>query len=81
MKDVISPHNWNKDFSEEYKKEIKYYCIVMSREYIEKHFSDIKQYSNVIEQRLDDSSCTMLSVIEDNTNYLKKCKNMVAIIY
>lgn len=68
------PHNWNEDFSEEYKKEIKYYCIIMSREYIKNHFSDIKQYANIIEQRMDDSSCTMPSVIEDNARYLENCK-------
>ena len=67
------PHSWNKDFSEEYLKEIQYYCLVMSREYIEKHFSDIKQYANEIEQRMDDSGCTITSVLEDNARNLEMC--------
>ena len=46
----------------------------MSREYIEKHFSDIKQYASEIEQRMDDSWCTMTSVLEDNARCLEMCK-------
>ncbi len=68
------PHSWNKDFPEEYLKNIQYYCLVMSRDYIEKHFSEIKQYANAIEQRIDDSWCTMTSVLEDNARYLEMCK-------
>lgn len=68
------PHNWSEDFTEEYKKEIKYYCIVMSKKYIENHFSDIKRYANKIESRMDDSLCTMLSVLEDNAKYLEGSK-------
>ena len=68
------PPDWNKDFSEEYLKDIQYYCLVMSREYIEKHFSDIKQYASEIEQRMDDSWCTMTSVLEDNARCLEMCK-------
>lgn len=33
---------------------IKYYCLVMSEEYIGNHFADIKKYANAIENRLDD---------------------------
>lgn len=43
------PYNWNEDFSEEYLSEIRYYCLVMSRKYIEQHFSDIKEHANEIE--------------------------------
>ena len=38
----------------------------MSREYIQANFADIKNYASVIEDRLDDSYCTLESVIEDN---------------
>lgn len=63
------PFDWKKDFEEEYLKEIKYYCIVMSEQYIRSHFSDIKKYACVIEDRLDDSYCTLDSVLEDNEYY------------
>lgn len=65
------PFDWKKDFEEEYLKNIKYYCIVMSEKYIRNHFSDIKGYANVIEKRLDDEWCTVDSVLEDNEKMLK----------
>lgn len=68
------PFYWKEDFTDEYQKEIRYYCLVMSRTYIEEHFEDIKKYANEIEQRLDDTSCTMDSVLEDNAYYLFMCQ-------
>ena len=43
----------------------------MSEKYIRNHFSDIRGYANVIENRLDDDWCTMESVLEDNKKMLK----------
>ena len=68
------PFNYQSDFEDAYLEHIRYYCLVMSEEYIRRHFSDIKTYANVIEQRLDDSDCTMESVLEDNAHYLQGCK-------
>lgn len=68
------PNGWEKDFSDKYLNEIRYYCLVMSRKYIERHFSDIKKYASEIEQRIDDTWCTMETVIEDNARYLKMCE-------
>ena len=42
----------------------------MSKEYIRSHFSDIKKYANIVENRLDDEWCTMESVLADNTEVL-----------
>ena len=60
------PFDWQKDFENEYLKDIKYYCLVMSEDYIRNHFADIKKYANAIENRLDDEWCTMESVLADN---------------
>lgn len=68
------PPNWNKNFSEKYLNEIHYYCLIMSENYIKNHFFDIKKYANVIEKRLDDSYCTIESVLQDNNRYLKMCQ-------
>lgn len=68
------PFNWQKDFEEEYLKDIKYYCLVMSENYIINHFSDIKKYANVVENRLDDECCTMESILQDNAEILKLAK-------
>ena len=65
------PFDWEKDFKQEYLNHIRYYCLVMSERYIRNHFNDIKIYANVIENRLDDSWCTMESVLEDNREVLE----------
>ena len=63
------PFYWQKDFDAEYLENIKYYCLVMSEEYIKNHFADIKAYANVIEARIDDD-CTIESVLADNAQIL-----------
>ena len=37
------PFDWQKDFDCEYLDNIRYYCLVMSEEYIKNHFADIKK--------------------------------------
>lgn len=64
------PFAWAKDFSKEYLDHIKYCCLVMSENYINKHFADIKKYASVIEDRLSDEWCTPESVLEDNAQVL-----------
>ena len=64
------PFDFEKDFEKEYLKNIRYYCLVMSEEYVRNHFTDIKSYANVIESRLEDA-CTVESVIEDNKRVLE----------
>lgn len=60
------PFDWQKDFDPEYLESIKYYCLVMSEGYIRNHFSDIKKYANVIENRLDDERCTIERILAEN---------------
>ena len=63
------PFDWQKDFDAEYLEYIRYYCLVMSEEYIKNHFADIKTYANVIEARIDDD-CTIENVLADNAQIL-----------
>ena len=65
-----NPFDWQKDFEQQYLEQIKYYCLVLSENYIKNHFADIKKYANVIENRLDDEWCTIESVLTDNTEVL-----------
>ena len=67
------PFDYENDFSKEYLDNIKYYCIVMSENYIKNHFDDIKKYENVIEHRLYDD-CTIENVFNDNKNILELAK-------
>ena len=64
------PFDWEDDFTSEYRAHIKDYCLVMSKDYIEKNFDNIKKYANVIENRIDDQWCTKESVLEDNAYFL-----------
>ena len=68
------PFDWQKDFEKEYLENIKYYCLIMSEDYIRNHFEDIKKYANVIECRLDDSDFTMESAIKENQTFLTLAK-------
>ncbi len=65
------PFEWEKDFEKEYLEHIKYYCLVMSENYIRNHFKDIKKYASIIENRLDDEYCTVDSVLKDNKQNLE----------
>ena len=75
------PQNWAEDFSESYRREIRCFCLVMCESYIRKPFADIKRYANVIEERLDDTDCTLESVLAENAEFLawaeNGCANMV----
>ena len=65
------PFDWQQEFYPEYLENIKYYCLIMSEKYIRNRFSDIRKYANTIENRLEDESCTMESVLEDNREALE----------
>ena len=64
------PFDWSKYFQQEYLENIRYYCIVMSENYIRNNFADIKKYASVIENRGDDTDCTLESVLADNLEVL-----------
>ena len=68
------PFNWRQDFEAEYLDNIKGYFLIMSENYIKKHFEDIKKYASVIEKRLDDDYCTLEQVLSDNAKYLLNAK-------
>ncbi len=67
------PFNWQDDFDKEYLDHIKYYCLVMSENYIRNHFDDIKKFATVIEKRIDDD-CTIDGLLQDNSQVLNACK-------
>ena len=69
------PFDWANYFEKEYLGQIKYYCLVMSADYIKKHFDNILKYANVIEKRLDDTGCTLEKVLKDNARFLSLAQN------
>lgn len=66
------PFDWEKDFENDYLDDIRYYCLIMSENYIKNHFDDIKKYASTIEDHLDDEYCTLESVLEDNARVLEQ---------
>ncbi len=68
------PFDWQEEFDEEYLKEIQYICLIMTKEYICNHFTDIKEHASDIECRLDDSYCSMEWLMKDNVHNLEMCR-------
>ena len=68
------PFDWKSSFSDEYLDSIRYYCLIMTENYIVRHFSDIQEYAGTIETRLDDSYVTVENLIAENSLNLEQCK-------
>lgn len=69
---VYIPSNYKQYFTDEYLENIKYYCLVFSKEYINNHYEDIVKYSNVIEKRLV-NDLDKQELFENNNKRLKEC--------
>ena len=67
------PLDWQKDFSADQLKEIRFYLLIMSEDYIRNRFDDIKAYASVIENRLADDF-TLEDALEDNARLLDEAK-------
>ena len=68
------PFDWKKDFEENYLREIAYYCLVMTENYIERNFSDIIEHESEIERRLPSDKPSKTALIKDNEKNLRLCK-------
>lgn len=67
------PFDWQKDFDEIYLREIKFYCLIMSKEYIKNNFTHILKFENVIEKRIA-TGISKESLIAENEKNLQLCK-------
>ena len=67
------PLDWTKDFDEEYLREIRFYCLIMSDKYIEEHFDNISKYASIIEDRGDDADWTIETARRENAWMLEQC--------
>ena len=74
MEGCYIPFDWKKDFEEEYLAQIRYYCLVMTREYIESCYAEIAAHANDVECRLDDSDLSMECLIQENRRNLELCR-------
>lgn len=67
------PFGWEKDFTPEYLQNIRYTCLIFSKEYIKNNLHDILQFENVIERRLP-GSLTIEKLQAANEYNLKQCE-------
>ena len=67
------PFKWKNDFTEDYLKNIKHVCLIMTENYIKNHFEDIKKFACIVEKRLDDD-CEMEDFLEQNRCNLELAK-------
>ena len=68
------PFDWQKDFTKEYLAEIKYYCLIMSKHYIQNNFAEILAKESEIEKRLASGDITQEELLRDNELNLQMCK-------
>lgn len=61
--------DWAKDFPREKQEQIRLVCLVMTENYIRRHWADIKAKANVIEQRLLDATPSADHLIAENRWY------------
>ena len=67
------PFDWAKDLEREYLEEIRFYCLVMSEKYIERHFDKIREFASVVEKRLEDDY-TAETARRENAVMLEQCR-------
>lgn len=68
------PFNFKDDFSEEYLKNIKYVCLIMTEKYIKNNIENILKYEDVIESRLNKENINIDEFIAENRYNLDMCK-------
>ena len=67
------PFDWQKYFDNKYLENIKYFCLVLSKEYIKNNFLAIKEHANVIEERICDDF-SLEEALKENKEILKLAK-------
>lgn len=68
------PFDWQNDFNKEYLSQIKYFCLIMSKNYVQNNFDKILTYESTVEKRLVSCDITQDKLIEDNGFNLQMCK-------
>ena len=69
------PFDWEKDFPEAYRAQIRYLCLIFSKDYITHHFDAVVANGSVIEKRLDDTGLSKTELICDNEKNLRECES------
>ena len=67
------PFDWQNYFDNKYLENIKYFCLVLSEEYIKNNFLAIKEHAKVIEERICDDF-SLEEALKENKEILKLAK-------
>lgn len=73
MEGCYIPFDRAKDFDAQSRKEIRFFCLVMSERYIQNHFDNILDFASVIESRKVDR-WTKNDALAENAKMLEQCK-------
>ena len=65
------PPDWRKDFDRQYLPDLRFVCLAMTEDYIEKHFDEILHHESEIEARLTAADCTPEALKADNRRYIE----------
>ena len=69
------PFDWRQDFDDRYLPYIRFICLAMTGNYIEKQFDEIAGHESEIETRLADSGLTITGLTEDNERFINGFRN------
>ncbi len=64
------PFDWRQDFDGNYLRSIRFVCLALSEEYIDRHFADIIDHESDIETRYFDTCLTPAVLKRDNRFYI-----------
>lgn len=67
------PFDWQAGLGEDYLRQMRYVCLVMSRQYMEAHWEDVCGHANVVEQR-GEEELDREALIQDNEENLRQCR-------
>ena len=65
------PFDWRDDMDEQYLPFIRFICLAMTEDYVEKHFDEIIRHESDIEYRLYAGDCTIEALKAENRRYIE----------
>ena len=63
------PAGWQRDFPEEYRRQIRFVCLYFTESYIRSHDEAIRRYAGVIENRGEDADVDLDLLLKENRYY------------
>lgn len=65
------PFDWREDFDERYLLSIRFICLSMTGDYIDRHFGEITGHESAIEKRLTAADCTAERLKAENRAFIE----------